>query len=121
FEFGLNMGLLVISLAALAPGNFGFNTLLIVPLVGLFAVTSLAVSYMVNLLTIQFHDLANVIKTAMRFLFFATPIFWASDERGDIRAALERYNPVAYYLHITRQVFGIEPVAWETWAVASVI
>ena len=118
FEFSLNVALLVIALVILAPGHFGLNTLLIVPLVGLLAVTSMAVGYLVNLMTIYFPDLANVIKTAMRFLFFATPVFWAAEDKGGIRAALERYNPAAYYLHITRQVFGIEPLNWQVWALA---
>ncbi len=121
FEFGLNMALLVLSVLVFAPAHFGYNTLLIVPLIGLFAITALAVSYLVNLLTIQFHDLVNVIKTAIRFLFFATPVFWAAEERGDIRALLEMYNPVSYYLHITRQVFGIEPLSWEAWAAATIV
>jgi lipopolysaccharide transport system permease protein len=121
FEFALNLALLVISVVILAPGHVGFNLLLIVPVIALLATTSLAVSYLVNVLTIHFNDLANVVKTAMRFLFFATPVFWAAEDRLDIRGALERYNPASYYLHITRQVFGIEPLTWEVWALAVLV
>jgi lipopolysaccharide transport system permease protein len=119
FEFGLNLVLLLISLLIFAPGSFGLHTVLVVPLVLLLAVTSLAVSYLVNVVTIYFSDLANVIRTGMRFLFFATPVFWAADDQPGIRSALERYNPAAYYLHITRQTFGIEPLTWQIWAVAA--
>ena len=119
FEFGLNVALLVLALIVLAPDHFGWHLLLFVPLVGLLGVTSIAVSYLVNLTTIYFPDLANVIKTAMRFLFFATPVFWAAEDRGGVRAALEHYNPASYFLHVTRQVFGIEPLSWEVWAVAA--
>ena len=119
FELSLNTVLIVLSLLILAPGNIGFNTLLFIPLLVLLAVTSLAVSYLVNVVTINFQDLANVIRTAMRMLFFATPVFWAAEDRQDFRAVLEKYNPASYFLHITRQVFGIEPVNWEVWGVAA--
>jgi ABC-type polysaccharide/polyol phosphate export permease len=121
FEFGLNVALLILALLAFAPTHFGWNSLLIVPLIGLLAVTSIPASYLVNLTTIYFPDLGNVVKTAMRFLFFATPVFWAAEDRGGIRAALEHYNPASYYLHITRQVFGIEPLTWHVWGLASVV
>jgi ABC-type polysaccharide/polyol phosphate export permease len=119
FEFGLNIALLVLALTVLAPGNFGWPLLLFVPLVALLGGTSIAVSYVVNLTTIYFPDLANVVKTGVRFLFFATPVFWAAEDRGGVRAALEHYNPASYFLHVTRQAFGIEPLNGEVWAVAA--
>lgn len=118
FEFSLDVILVLLALIILAPDHFGLNTLLFVPLVVMLAVMSMAISYLVNLLTIFFPDLGNMIKTAMTFLFFATPVFWAAEDKGGAKAALEHFNPAAFYLHITRQVFGIEPLNWEVWGLA---
>ena len=78
--------------------------------------TSLAVSYLVNLLTVFFLDLANLVKTGIRFMFFATPVFWTSSNSNDFRVLLEHYNPASYYLKMSRQAFGIEPMWAPSWA-----
>lgn len=121
FEFGLNIALLVVALIIVHPASFGPQMLLFVPFVLLLSVTSLAVSYLVNLVTVFFPDLANLIKTAVRFMFFATPVFWTAVDRGDERVFLERYNPAAYYVKMSRQVFGIEPIDWSIWMVGAAI
>jgi lipopolysaccharide transport system permease protein len=121
FEFGLNLPLLLIATLILSPQSYGPQILLFLPLLAMLCVTSLAASYMTNLLTVYFPDLKNVIRTAMRFLFFATPIFWSAAERSGIRVALERYNPASYFLKMMRQVFGIDPVGWHIWGVGLAI
>ncbi len=121
FEYGLNMGLLLIAVLIFSPGSFGLNILLYIPLLAMLCATSLAVSYLVNLTTLFYPDLANVIKTAVRFLFFATPIFWSTSSKAGIRLLLERYNPAAYYLKMTRQVFGVESINWGVWGVGLAI
>lgn len=123
FEYGINVGLLIIATALLAPAGFGLHSLLFVPFVAMLAATSLAVSYLVNLLTLLFADLGNIIKTGVRLMFFATPVFWAAGERssGDIRVILETYNPAAYYLQMSREVFGIEPLSWHVWLISAAI
>ena len=117
FELGLNLVLVVLAVLFLSPGNFGLTTLLLIPFLALLSATSLALSYLVNLLTIFYPDFENIIKTAMRALFFATPVFWMAGERTDIRGLLEVYNPASYYLMMGRQVFGVEPLDWQVWGV----
>lgn len=121
FEYGLNIAVLFVAVLIVSPTSLGWPLLLFVPFLVLLSFTSLAVSYLVNLLTLFVPDLANVVKTAMRFLFFATPIFWEASDRTDIRGILEIYNPAAYYLNMSRQVFGIEPLDWTIWIVGVVI
>lgn len=119
FEYGVNLALLVVSVLILAPTNYGLNILLYPLLLVMLCGTSLAVSYLINLTTLFYPDLGNVIKTAVRFLFFATPIFWSASERTGIRPALERYNPAAYYLKMSRQTFGVEPLDWHVWLIGT--
>lgn len=115
FEFGLNGVVLVASVALLTPAYLSLAALLIVPLIALLSITSLGLSYLVNLATIIFPDMAKVIRTGVRFMFFATPIFWDGTGAGDIRSVLEQYNPASHYLAVARQTFGIEPFNWVEW------
>jgi ABC-type polysaccharide/polyol phosphate export permease len=120
FEAGLDLALLIVAVLILTPTALGVHTLLIVPFIVMIGATSLAVSYLVNVITLLVPDLRNLIRTAIRFLFFATPIFWTAAERNptDIRYVLETINPVAYFLRMLRQVVAVEPLAWETWAIS---
>jgi lipopolysaccharide transport system permease protein len=121
FEFGINILVLVGAIVLIAPDRLGVGLLLFVPFVIVLSVTSLAVSYLINLLTVYVPDLANVVKAGVRFMFFATPVFWSAAERSDIRVVLERYNPASYYLKMGRQVFGIEPLAGHIWLTGGAI
>lgn len=122
FEFGLEMATLAVAVLVLAPLSFGPQVLLIFLLVPMLAIVSLALSYLVNLLTLFFPDLGNVVSTAVRLMFFATPIFWRVEDRAtDPRGLLEVYNPASYYLMMMRQAFGIEPVQAYSWGVGALI
>lgn len=119
FEFGLNLILLVAMLVIVSPGSIGTQFGLMIPLAGMLVVASLSVSYLVNLLTIYFPDLAGVVRTAVRVMFFATPVFWSADGQRGLRLTLERYNPAAYYLRMFRQVAGLERLDASTWLVGA--
>ncbi|HZY67496.1 MAG TPA: ABC transporter, partial [Devosia sp.] len=121
FEFGLELLTLVVAVLILAPWNYGTHTLLLLVLLPMLALVSLAASYMVNLLTLFFPDLGNVVSTIVRLMFFATPIFWVVEDASDMRHLLEVYNPAAYYLMMMRQVFGVEPVEPHVWLIGAII
>lgn len=121
FELGINTILLLLAMLILSPDSFGANLLLSVPLVFLISVTSIALAYPVNLVTIIFPDMGAIIRTGMRFVFFASPVFWVYDGVGGIRHYLATYNPVSYYLALSRQVFGVEPLRLYTWIVVIII
>lgn len=119
FEYAMNLGLLLIMLVFLSPQSFGWNLLLFLPLVVLLCVSSLAVSYLVNLVTLFVPDLQNVIRSLVRLMMFATPVFWSSTSGA--RVILERYNPAAYFLKVSREVFGVDPMRPHIWAVTAAI
>lgn len=117
FEFLINLAVLVVAVLILGP-PFGWQGVVLFPaLLATMMLTSLAVSYLVNIVTIYVPDFASLIRTATRFVFFASPIFWAAGEQTDVRRFLVQYNPVAHYLSVMRQVFGIEPVSPLSWMV----
>lgn len=115
FEYGVNLALLITAMLIFAPTRFGTELILFAPFLVIIVLTSLALSYLVNLLTVFFPDLATLIKTGTRFVFFASPIFWVANEQTGVRHFLVNYNPISYYLGIGRQVFGISPVDWKVW------
>lgn len=121
FELGINIALLLVSLAIFSPSSFGPNLLLFFLFLPLISVTSLALAYLVNLVTIIFPDMGAIIRTGVRFVFFASPVFWVYDGVAGVRQLLATYNPVSYYLALSRQVFGIEAPSLQTWLVAATI
>ncbi|MCD7061411.1 ABC transporter permease [Pelagibacterium xiamenense] len=115
FEYSINLALLLAAMLVLSPVKFGLELALFIPFLAIIIPTSLAIGYLVNILTIFFPDLASLIRTATRFVFFASPIFWVASERGGVRAFLSDYNPVSYYMGMCRQVFGIMPLEASAW------
>lgn len=115
FEYGLNLALLATAIVLLAPDKLGPHLLLFGPFLAIIIPTSLAVSYLVNIATIFFPDVSTLIRTGTRFLFFASPIFWVASETSSVRQFLVQYNPISYYLGMTRQVFGSAPIEAGAW------
>jgi lipopolysaccharide transport system permease protein len=121
FEFAIELAVLVLAVLILSPLSYGPPILLLLVLIPILCVVSLAASYLINLLTLFFPDLGNVVSTAVRLMFFATPIFWFVEERSDWRAFLEVYNPASYFLMMMRQSFGLQPVQLHVWLIGGVI
>jgi ABC-type polysaccharide/polyol phosphate export permease len=121
FTYAMDVMLLVICVVLLKWSVLGTHVFLIAPFVFIIMVASLSLSYIVNLITIYHPDMSLLIKTAVRFVFFASPIFWVADDAGGIRSLLSTYNPAAYFLSMSRQVFGIEPLAGDKWLVATLL
>lgn len=122
FRYMVNTIVLVLVILLLKPSSVGVNSLLFLPFLVLIVASSLAMSYLVNLTTIFVPDAANLIRLGNRFLFFASPIFWSvADGTTGVRQFLATYNPVSYYLALSRQVFGVEPMAGQQWIAAAIM
>lgn len=93
---------------------------LLIPMLIIVFVASVSVSYIVNVVTVFYSDMANAINIFMRFLFFASPIFWSNGaEDNTVRHIFSTYNPVSYYLSIARQCLGVEDIDRFDWLVTS--
>ncbi|GGA41005.1 ABC transporter permease [Pelagibacterium lentulum] len=115
FEYSVNLGVLIVAIVVLRPGYVGWDLFLFAPFIAIIVPTSLAISYLINIITVFFPDMATLIRTATRFLFFASPIFWIASEGTGVRQFLSQYNPVAYFLGMVRQVFGVTPIEASAW------
>lgn len=119
FAMGLDLILLILALLLLKPTSLGYVVLLAFPLIVILACVSIATAYLVNLAVILFPDLDAVFGVGIRFMFFASPVFWGAE--GDVtgvRSLLVDYNPAAYFLNVFRQAFGIMPLDPFQWAIA---
>lgn len=115
FEYSINLAVLVAAIILLRPNYIGWHIFLFIPFISIIIPTSIAVSYLVNIVTVLVPDMATLIRTSTRFIFFASPIFWIASERTGVRQLLSQYNPVAYFLGMVRQVFGIAPIESAAW------
>lgn len=68
----------------------------------------------------RYRDLAQMIRAGMRFLFFATPVFWYADGLGD-RDYLAQLNPFTHYLELVRAPLTGETATLVSWAVVASI
>ncbi len=64
----------------------------------------------------RFRDFTHLLRACMRFLFFATPVFWYADGLND-RAFLANYNPFTHFLAIVREPLTGVAATPESWAV----
>lgn len=116
FRHLLNMALLMVVIGFIAPLDMPLILLLYAVFVVFIFRTSVYLSYILSSVVVLYPDVGKGIPTATRFLFFASPVFWKVDVEASLsgvdgtnfRVLLETFNPVSYYLSMTRQVFGIE-------------
>jgi ABC-type polysaccharide/polyol phosphate export permease len=120
-EFALEFLTLALAVLILQPWSYGPQIFLLAILLPLLAITSLGLSYLVNLVTLFFPDLGNLISTGMRLMLFATPIFWTVESGTDARVWLEALNPAAYFLMMMRQAFGLEAFVLHEWLIGALI
>lgn len=121
FELSVNISLLVVVLIFIDVNHIGVSVFLFFPFLILLSAASISISYVVNIITIFFPDLSALIKTATRFLFFISPVFWVSTSAKGVRHILLIYNPVSYYLSMGRQVFNIHPLNTNDWIIGTLI
>ena len=68
----------------------------------------------------RFRDFTHLLRAGMRFLFFATPVFWYADGLND-RAFLAHYNPFAHFLQVVRAPLIGESAPLVSWGVVLMI
>ena len=77
-------------------------------------VTSLWVVPLIGIVSARWPTCGQVLKSAMRFLFLVTPVFWRADDLG-ARSWLARANPLASALEIVRAPLIGEPMWDHAW------
>ena len=93
---------------------------LVVPGLAALVLTTLWAIPLLGFIGIRFRDFTHLLRAGMRFLFFATPVFWYADGLND-RAFVANYNPFTHFLEVVRAplIGGSAPP--ESWAVVLLI
>ena len=94
--------------------------ILAVPGIATLVLTTLWAVPMLGFIGTRFRDFPHLLRAAMRFLFFATPVFWYADGLND-RAFLAHYNPFTHFLEVVRAPLIGESAPLASWAVVLAI
>ena len=103
--------------------HLSWTVVLIVPAMILFVINSVWVAMVFGILTTRFRDIGQLLGTAVRLVFFMTPIIWSASSlhkvtgEGSSRARIVEINPMYHYLEITRGPLLGESVAFYHWAI----
>jgi ABC-type polysaccharide/polyol phosphate export permease len=81
------------------------------PAIASYVVTSLWVAALLAPLCARYRDLHQVVQTALRLLFFATPILWMPSA-GGLLATIAAWNPISHFIAIVRDplIYGTVPL-----------
>lgn len=110
-------------LLAIFPQHLSWTVVLIVPGLALFVLNSVWVAIVFGILTTRFRDIGQLLTTAVRLVFFMTPIIWSAQSLQKVageksaRAKIIEINPMFHYLEITRGPLLGEHVAFYHWAI----
>ena len=94
-----------------------------VPALVLYILNSIWVTIVFGILSTRFRDIGQLLTTAVRLVFFMTPIIWTttslSNATGETssRLKLVELNPMFHYLEIARGPLLGQPVEFYHWAV----
>lgn len=103
--------------------HLSWTVVLIIPAMILFVINSVWVAMVFGILTTRFRDIGQLLTTAVRLVFFMTPIIWSAQSlhkvagEGSSRARIVEINPMFHYLEITRGPLLGESVAFYHWAI----
>lgn len=103
-------------------GNVNLATVpqLIAALV-IITLNGLWISCLLGIVNARFRDFAHLVPTAMRLIFFVTPIIWYPQLLGGWRAYAVHLNPFYYFIDILRAPMLGVSTATSTWQVVVVI
>ena len=111
---------LLIGVLAWSGVQIGWQTLLAAPGLMLLFLGSMWAVPLLGFAGARYRDLTHLIRAGMRFLFFATPVFWYADGLGD-RGFLALLNPFTHYLEVVRAPLMGETAPMLSWSVVLAI
>lgn len=95
----------------------GWSALLAAPALVAYLVNAVWVQYLLGMVAARWQDVAHLIATITRLLFFATPIIWVYSETGGMRRTLADINPLTHFVEIFRAPLIGEPLIDISWPV----
>ncbi len=112
--------LILIAVLVWAEVELGWQALMVIPGLLLLFLGSLVAVPLLGFAGARYRDLTHMIRAGMRFLFFATPVFWYVDGLDD-RKFLALANPFTHYLEIVRAPLTGETASMFSWSLVLAI
>ena len=120
--FAHNIVIYAIVYAVFRP-PIGWSALLVFPAMALFVLNAIWVTIVFGILSTRFRDIGQLLTTAVRLVFFMTPIIWSAStldavgEGDSSRMKIVEINPMFHYLEISRGPLLGEHVQFYHWGV----
>lgn len=114
-------GLVVIGGLIVFSTGGGVYSLLAIPAVLLLVINAGWVILLLGVVCTRFRDIAHLIQSMMRVLFFLTPIFWLPSQLGETVRDILWWNPFAHFLWILRTPVLDQTPALESWIYVGVV
>ena len=112
--------LILIGVLVWSEVQIGWQTLLAAPGLLLLFLGAMWAVPLLGFAGARYRDLTHLIRAGMRFLFFATPVFWYVDGLGD-REFIALVNPFTHYLEIVRAPLMGETASMFSWSIVLAI
>lgn len=108
----------VAGLVLLLTGYFpGWAALSVPPALLLIILNGFFLHMLLGIICLRYRDVVQIVQTAMRVLFFLTPLVWTVDQVGPIADFLV-WNPFTYLIDIVRAPLIDYRIPYTSWAVA---
>jgi ABC-type polysaccharide/polyol phosphate export permease len=102
----------------LATGHsIDLTALAALPALLIFLINAVSAHFFFGILVTRFRDISQIIQTAMRVLFFLTPLIWTPAQAGGLREWLW-WNPFTYFIDIFRAPIVDGVIPWHSWWVS---
>ncbi|MEO1039955.1 MAG: ABC transporter permease [Pseudomonadota bacterium] len=113
---GVFLALLVVFVPVAEP----LALLWFIPGLAIYLITAVWVQLLLGVIAARFGDIAHLVQTLVRLLFFLTPILWVPGQFGRF-GEIAYYNPLTHYLAIIRDPIVGNGVPLTSWFVVAVI
>lgn len=94
-----------------------FKALMAIPALAIYIVNAMWISMVMGVITARYRDVLHLVSTAMRIIFFLTPILWMPRQFGPGLRKYADYNPFTHYLAVFRQPILYDDFAWRSWII----
>lgn len=96
----------------------GWAALSVAPALLLLVLNGLFLHMLLGVVCLRYRDVVQVVQTAMRVLFFLTPLVWTVDQVGPIAGFLV-WNPFTYLIDIVRAPLVDNIIPLTSWLVSA--
>lgn len=94
--------------------DLSWSALAALPALALYLVNAVTSHFFFGVLVTRYRDISQIIQTAMRVLFFLTPLIWTPEQAGGLRDWLW-WNPFTYFIDIFRAPIVDGLIPWSSW------